>query len=345
MATTRLTFHTEIAKSFRAARVASRLDDGRRAALACELVFETPPSVDEDWRVGLIVGPSGSGKTSAARALYDAALDWRPEWRDDRPIVDEFAEVDFDRLDAALAAVGFGSPVRQLQRYSTLSVGERFRCDLARTLLEAPGEVAVVDEFANALDRAVALAAAATTRKALDRGVFGARKLVAVACRDDVAEPLEPDWTLDMASGKLARGRLRRRSLRFAIREGAASLWRDYRAFHYLSGALNRASSCLVATLEEEDGTAFDVAFCALLPCEGRRGRRRVRDLPAVRDGRRQRAVAPVEPGLRRRAGAPLLPDRELARRVHEPLLDRALHRRRPGRVDGFGRNPAFDRT
>ena len=34
MATTRLTFHTEIAKSFRAARVASRLDDGRRAALA-----------------------------------------------------------------------------------------------------------------------------------------------------------------------------------------------------------------------------------------------------------------------------------------------------------------------
>lgn len=279
MATTRLTFHTEIAKSYRAARVASRLDDGRRAALACELVFETPPSVDEDWRVGLIVGPSGSGKTSAARALYDAALDWRPEWRDDRPIVDEFAEVDFDRLDAALAAVGFGSPVRQLQRYSTLSVGERFRCDLARTLLEAPGEVAVVDEFANALDRAVALAAAATTRKALDRGVFGARKLVAVACRDDVAEPLEPDWTLDMASGKLARGRLRRRSLRFAIREGAASLWRDYRAFHYLSGALNRASSCLVATLEEEDGTAFDVAFCALLPCEGRRGRRRVHRL------------------------------------------------------------------
>ena len=74
MATTRLTFHTEIAKSFRAARVASRLDDGRRAALVRELAFETPPSVDEDWRVGLIVGPSGSGKTSAARALYGVSL-------------------------------------------------------------------------------------------------------------------------------------------------------------------------------------------------------------------------------------------------------------------------------
>lgn len=279
MTTTRIAFHTEIAKSYRAARVASRLDDGRRASLARELVFETPPNVDEDWRVGLIVGASGSGKTSAARALYGAALDWRPAWRDDAHVIESFAEPDFDRLESALAAVGFGSPVRQLQRFSTLSVGERFRCELARTLLEAPGAVAVVDEFANALDRRTALAAAATTRKALDRGVFGARKLVAVTCRDDVAEPLEPDWILDMTSGKLSRGRLRRRALRFAIRDGAASLWRDYRAFHYLSGTLNRAARRFVATLDGDDGTEYDVAFCAVLACEGRRGRRRVHRL------------------------------------------------------------------
>lgn len=274
---------TELSTSYRAARVASRLDDGRRASLEREIVFEEPPGLEEDWRVGLIVGASGSGKSSVLKTLYGGETDASSARRwGDGAVVDEFADCDFDRLESALAAVGFGSPVRQLQRFSALSAGERFRCQLARTLLEAPGPIAVVDEFTSALDRPTAKSAAAATRRALDRGVFEARRLVAATCHDDVAEWLEPDWILDMDSGLLARGRLRRPETTFAIRGCSRALWRDFKDFHYLSGTLNAASRRYAAILTSDAGpvaAGTAVAFAAILQCEGRRGRRRVHRL------------------------------------------------------------------
>ena len=274
----KIRYRTELSTSYRAARVASRLDDGRRASLEREIVFEEPPGLEEDWRVGLIVGASGSGKSSVLKTLYGGETDASSARRwGDGAVVDEFADCDFDRLESALAAVGFGSPVRQLQRFSALSAGERFRCQLARTLLEAPGPIAVVDEFTSALDRPTAKSAAAATRRALDRGVFEARRHVAATCHDDVAEWLEPDWILDMDSGLLARGRLRRPETTFAIRGCSRALWRDFKDFHYLSGTLNAASRRYAAIHERRGSVAAGtaVAFAAIFAVRGRRGQRR----------------------------------------------------------------------
>lgn len=299
MSLLRIRYQTPIPASYRAARVAAALDDGKLESLTREIVCESPPTLAEPWRVGLIVGPSGSGKTSVARALYgEAAID--PDvWNPGGPVVDDFAEHDFDRLQSALAAVGFGAPVRQLQPFATLSVGEQFRCALARRLLESRTDVVVADEFANPLDRTVAAAASIAARKALDRGVFQRRRLVAVTTRDDVEAWLEPDWTLDMRSGKIRRGRLRRPKLRFAIRTVGYDVWREFKDFHYLSGGLNRAAARYAAFVDgvaahEDDvndgggrserganwlSSGAAVAFAATLPCEGRPGRRRVHRL------------------------------------------------------------------
>lgn len=317
MSLLRIRYQTPIPASYRAARVAAALDDGKLESLTREIVCESPPTLAEPWRVGLIVGPSGSGKTSVARALYgEAAIDPDVVWNPGGPVVDDFAEHDFDRLQSALAAVGFGAPVRQLQPFATLSVGEQFRCALARRLLESRTDVVVADEFANPLDRTVAAAASIAARKALDRGVFQRRRLVAVTTRDDVEAWLEPDWTLDMRSGKIRRGRLRRPKLRFAIRTVGYDVWREFKDFHYLSGGLNRAAARYAAFVDgvETSGNVGDdawcdvadadgnaeaaagqrrvgrvgaswlssgeaVAFAATLPCEGRPGRRRVHRL------------------------------------------------------------------
>ena len=277
MTETRVVFHTEIPNSYRAARVASRLDLEKRRAITREIVFETPPDPTEGWRVGMIVGPSGSGKSTAAKALYGDSVLRRPTWDDASPVIDQFAPCDFAALESALAAVGFAAPTRQLAPYGALSAGERFRVELARTLLEAPAPV-VVDEFTSALDRPIARAAAIATRKALERGVFDRTNrrasLVAVTCHDDVARWLEPDWLLDMRTGRVARGRLRRPSLEIAVRKCSRALWSDFEPFHYLSGTLNRAAQCYAALLNDEP-----CAFAAILQCEGRRGRRRVHRL------------------------------------------------------------------
>ncbi|MBR5243608.1 MAG: hypothetical protein IKW13_05170, partial [Thermoguttaceae bacterium] len=58
--------------SFRVRAIAGMFDAPLEAKTEKVITFETPPSLDEDWRIGLIVGPSGSGKSY--RALYVAGL-------------------------------------------------------------------------------------------------------------------------------------------------------------------------------------------------------------------------------------------------------------------------------
>ena len=271
-------------RSYRAARLLGTLDDGRLETLETRIRCDAPPDATEEWRLGLILGPSGSGKTTVARRVYGSIFDARRDWREDVAAIDAFDSVDYETLERALSAVGFGSPPRQLLPYAALSGGERVRVDLARALLEARarGGIAVVDEFAGLLDAATRRSAAIATRRALDLGVFGAARLVAISGRDELAEELEPDWVLDMRDGRVRRGRLRRRPIELGIVRAPRELWNDFKALHYLSGSLNPSAQCFAARLLE---TGEEVGFAALLPSEGRRGRRRVHRL-AVRADR-----------------------------------------------------------
>ncbi|MBR4751449.1 MAG: hypothetical protein IK077_06785 [Thermoguttaceae bacterium] len=259
--------------SARVARIVGAADKPNLREVVTTLEFDEPPTPDEPWSIGLIVGASGSGKSTVAQTYFGAALYAPTQWSKTRAVVDEFDRRAFEELAAAFAAVGFASQTHWLRPYRTLSAGERFRCDLCKALLDAPGALVAIDEFASLVDETTAKTASIALRNAFDRGAFD-KKLVAITHRRDVAQWLEPDWTLDMETGTLTRGRLRRREIVVDVRRAPDALWRDFAPFHYLTGSLNRSARCYAATLDGDP-----IAFAAIMQSEGRRGRRRVHRL------------------------------------------------------------------
>ncbi len=271
---------SRIARSYRVDRTLGALDIPLDDVLKTTIEYDAPPTVEEPWRVGLILGPSGSGKTAIARKHYGAGLYPGFDWSAERAIVDQFDARSFDELVAACASVGLGSLPSLARPYATLSGGERFRCDVVKALLDfgAERDVVAIDEFTSLLDRNAARAGAIALRNAFDRNVFGKTRLVAITCHADVETWLEPDWTLDMTTGRLRRGRLRRPELQFRLYEGGRRFWPLFRRDHYLNGALNRASRVFIAT-SREDGRERPVAFIAIMQLEGWRGVKRVHRL------------------------------------------------------------------
>ena len=94
------------------------------------------PDLDQPWQIGAIVGPSGSGKTSIARAAFGDALYEPAPWPADRAVIDCLGDLPIKRITRTLTAVGFSSPRSWLKPHAVLSNGEKFRCELARALLD-----------------------------------------------------------------------------------------------------------------------------------------------------------------------------------------------------------------
>ncbi|MEQ8849084.1 GNAT family N-acetyltransferase [Botrimarina sp.] len=265
--------------SFRVQQVAGMFD--LPLAERVEHTFDAEvPDASEPWSIGLIVGPSGSGKTTLARAAFADAYHEPSEWPAGRAVVDGFGDTPTREVTELFTAVGFGSPPSWIKPYAALSNGERFRCDLARSLAggtaalvkQTPGDpakIVVFDEFTSVVDRTVAKVASAAIAKAVRSGRLG-RRFVAVSCHYDIAEWLEPDWVLDTATGTLTRRRLRRSPIDIKVHRCRLAAWRLFARHHYLSGSLAPQSCCYVAAWGGEP-----VAFAALLPVIGRRGRRR----------------------------------------------------------------------
>lgn len=229
-------------KSYRAARVRSLFnvapDQGATFSVDVEI-----PTDEFDWQIGLIVGPSGSGKSTLARRIFsprDVHSGFR--WRGG-PIIDEVgAGRPFNEVTAALCAVGLGSCPSWLRPFRVLSVGEQFRAEMARLLLDG-GDRVCVDEFTSALDRTVARHAAHAFGKAWRRR--GGR-LVAVSCHRDIVNWLCPDWTLDTATWTFARRRLRRPPFKLEIRQVNWAPWKMFEPHHYLKLPPMACATCFV---------------------------------------------------------------------------------------------------
>lgn len=262
-------------ESFRVQQVAGMFDVplGERSSESFEVELPEP---DEDWSIGLIVGPSGSGKSSVARSAFRGELYEGSEWPDDRAVIDCFGDTPVRKVVELFTAVGFGSPPSWVKPYSVLSNGERFRCDLARALAtddslevgNAPPVVAF-DEFTSVVDRNVARICSAAIAKGVRKGSI-ARRFVGVTCHYDIAEWLEPDWVLDMATGRLTRRRLRRPRIELEVHRCGLDAWRLFARHHYLTGSLAKQARCYLATWNGEP-----VSFAATLPIIARKGRRR----------------------------------------------------------------------
>lgn len=158
--------------------------------------WELPAETPTDFAIGLIVGASGSGKSTLLDAFGGAYP--APHWDADRAIISHFA----DPQDAAdrLAAVGLNSVPTWRQPYRTLSNGQRFRADLARTIERE----AVIDEFTSVVDRNVAAAASRSLSAWVKR--TGTRNIVLASCHRDVIPWLRPDWIIDTDAGTLTVG-------------------------------------------------------------------------------------------------------------------------------------------
>ena len=292
--------------SFRVQQVAGMFDVPLTEK-ATERFHVDLPDPAEDWQIGLIVGPSGSGKSTIARRAFSAELYDGAKWAADRAVVDCFDDTSVRHVVDLFTAVGFGSPPSWVKPYHVLSNGERFRCDLARALSVVRGPLSVAigdgprttdkpivvfDEFTSVVDRNVAKVCSAAIAKGIRRGHLPCR-FVAVTCHYDVADWLEPDWVLDMATCELKRRRLRRPTIELAIHRCRMAAWQLFKRHHYLSGSLAVGARCYLTTWE-----GVPVNFCATVPVITKKNHRRFTRIVTLPDyqgvGIGMRAVAAV---------------------------------------------------
>ena len=297
-----ITVACPVVRSFRVDQVAGMFDVPL-AEKAVERFRVEEPQLNEPWQIGLVVGPSGSGKSTLARRLFGDSLYAGGDWPSDRAVIDGFGDRPIKEITAMLTAVGLSSPPSWIKPYRVLSGGERFRCDLARALLhpaDRDDPLVAFDEFTSVVDRNVAQVASAAVSKAIRQGRIGCR-FVAVTCHYDVTEWLAPDWVLDMASGTFSRRCLRRPPIELALVRCTCAAWRLFARHHYLSGTVSPHAVCYLALWRGEP-----VAFCAVLPLVGRRGRRRISRIVTLPDYQGVgigAAVMEAVAGLERRAG------------------------------------------
>jgi GNAT superfamily N-acetyltransferase len=286
MANLEISVSCPVYDSFRVQQIGGMFDVPL-AAKAVERFDVELPDLSAPWQIGLIVGPSGSGKSTLARKLFSAELYACPAWPEDRAVVDCFGDRPIREITELFTSVGFSSPPSWIKPYSVLSNGERFRCDLARALAgegavqpEAGdgGRIVAFDEFTSVVDRNVAKVGSAAVAKAIRSGRARCR-LVAITCHYDVAEWLEPDWVIDMATRRSDRRRLRRPTVELELFRCHHAVWSMFARHHYLSGSLSPMARCFVALWK-----GAPVSFCATLPVIGKRGHWRISRIVTLPD-------------------------------------------------------------
>lgn len=216
-----------------------------------ESVFRPPTfAAPNDFSIGLIVGPSGSGKSTLLRQFGQEET---VSWDSRRAVVSHFLSASDARQ--RLGAVGLNTIPSWVKPYHVLSTGERFRADLARRIKSG----AVIDEFTSVVDRNVAKACSVALRRYADRNEI--KRVVLASCHYDIIEWLQPDWVFDTATGAAAGRRAESRPpISLDIDPCGAEEWAAFSPHHYLTGKINPASHCWLATWG-----GVPVAFAAAL--------------------------------------------------------------------------------
>lgn len=246
--------------TFRSEKVASMFDVPVSTKLHKEWDVNIPIEA-KPWKIGLIVGASGSGKTTIANKLFEGKVHSNFQWTKSCLLDDFPSGSELKTITETLSKVGFSSPPSWLLPYSALSNGQKFRVELARTLLEYK-DLFVFDEFTSVVDRQVAQVGAFAFQKAVRKSDL---QFVAVTCHYDVEEWLQPDWVFDVSTNTFKWGSLRRPEIKLEICRVHHSAWQLFKEHHYLTSDINKAACCFVGFI---DGRP--VVFDAWLPFVGR---------------------------------------------------------------------------
>jgi energy-coupling factor transporter ATP-binding protein EcfA2 len=258
MPTCHIVRETKITESFRVSQIRGMFDY-QNATIRHEWNSNLPID-DHPWSIGLIVGPSGSGKTTLAKEAFpNFRFHEGFKWENTKSVVDCFPDkIDTKTIVGTMNAVGFSSPPHWLKPFAHLSNGQKFRVELARSIIENTGGV-VFDEFTSVVDRDVAKIGCVAISKAIRKREMP--PFVAVACHYDIIDWLDPDWVFDVGTQQFEwRLRRRRPKIIIDVRKAPTSAWRIFREHHYLDHQINQAAQCYVATWNEKP-----VAFCSIL--------------------------------------------------------------------------------
>lgn len=212
----------------------------------------------KEWKIGLIIGASGTGKTTMCKEIfgeenYHKGFKWEQS-----SLLDDFDEsLEINEIVNALSHVGFSSPPHWILPYNVLSNGQKFRCEIARCLLEHPGDILVFDEFTSVVDRNVAKMGSLAVSKHIRKND---KQFVAVTCHADVEAYLQPDWVLDMSTSEFKWGCLRRPKSELQIFKCNRKAWSMFADYHYLTKDISKAAQVYVGFINNEP-----VAFASFI--------------------------------------------------------------------------------
>ena len=213
------------------------------------------PEFPKDFEIGLIYGSSGSGKSTILRKAFG-----EPEeitWDNRYSIASHFQ--DAKTASSRFGAVGLNSIPTWLKPYKVLSNGEKFRADLARRLKDG----ACIDEFTSVVNREVAISCSCSIEKFIRKN--GLHNIVLCSCHDDIIPYLQPTWIYNTDTHEFYSGRYLRKPITIELSRCSVRAWDMFKKYHYLSGEINSASTCYLATYND-----IPVAFVALLTLPGR---------------------------------------------------------------------------
>jgi len=209
------------------------------------------PFFPSNYQIGLIVGSSGSGKSTILKRRFGD--EETVDWDNSKSIASHFESI--EDASGKFGAVGLNSIPSWLKPYRVLSNGEKFRADLARRLKNG----AVIDEFTSVVNREVAVSCSMSIEKYIRRNNL--KNITFCSCHDDIIPYLKPDWIYNTDSHEFYSGRyLCRPKINIKISPCSWKAWDMFKRYHYLSGELNKASTCYLATYKD-----IPVAFAALL--------------------------------------------------------------------------------
>ena len=193
------------------------------------------PNFPKDFQIGLIIGSSGSGKSTLLRHCFGNEEDI--QWDNNKAIISNFNTAQ-EGIEL-LCAVGLASIPNWCRPYKVLSTGEKFRADVARKLHDN----SVIDEFTSVVNRETAKSCSFSIQKYIR--AKGLKNIVFASCHDDIAAFLLPDWIYNTDTTQFYNGRyLQREQIKIDIHGCTTKQWDMFKKHHYLSGEINKASSC-----------------------------------------------------------------------------------------------------
>ena len=217
-------------------------------------MYDVPPSEEsvtkiqnnidlpDEWNIGLIFGESGSGKSTLLGKFKTFKEN---SWDTEKSIISSLGAKSPDLAAEVLCAVGFSTIPDWLRSYNNLSTGQKFRADLAKYIINAPGQdLIVVDEFSSVVDRSVAKSSSFSLQKYIRRSN---KKIILASCHNDIIDWLQPDWVYNPTEAMthvFERGSLHRPEIKLEVFRAKHEAWELFKQHHYLTAEVNR--SCRV---------------------------------------------------------------------------------------------------